>query len=172
MTWKYILSVACLSLLTLLAACAEAEQDVATEQDPATDQMQTETGENGLAQRENIPPESLEAGDIASEEMREQRMEREFETVTVLQRELTGNYRSDSLRAIVDFEGRRYTGPTTTGQDVQDAELTIVDEGDDYVRFVVGEADTIAVRMQGEDRIVLTLAEDDRASAMTMQREQ
>ena len=147
--WKQLLAGLCCALLLMMtAACGDTE--------PEADEMDTEA--------------TTEETD--SEQMREEVMEEQFEEVTVLQRELTGTYRSDSLEAMVDFENRTYRETPVGGTAMADQELQVVDEGENYVTFVVGQTDTMTVSMDGDD---VVLSEGSRMMAgeamMRMQQE-
>ena len=126
--WKQLLTALCCVLLLMTAACGDA----------APDEMETEAASE----------------ETDSEEMREEVMEEQFEEVTVLQRELTGTYRSDSLEAMVDFENRSYRETPVGGTAMAAQGLRVVDEGEDYVTFVIGQRDTMTVHMDGDDIVL------------------
>ena len=131
-----------------LAACANADRDP----DPLAVGEDTEIAENA-------PDEGFQ--DPSDEAMREEVMEEQFEEVSVLQREMTGDWRDDAREMMLDFENRRFEGYTPEGAPLE-GDLRIVDEGDDYVTFTVGD-ETLTARNVGDGQLLLSTSPDDPA---------
>jgi hypothetical protein len=108
---------------------------------------------------ENAPEEGFQ--DPSDEAMRDEVMEEQFEEVSVLQREMTGTWRGEAREMLLDFENRRYEGVTPAG-DPLEGELRIVEEGDDYVTFMVGD-ETLTARTVGDGQLLLSTRPDDPA---------
>jgi hypothetical protein len=123
-----------------LAACADADRDL----DAAPD------ADDDLEVMEE---------DVSSDDMRDEIMEEQLEEVSVLQREMTGNWRAEAREMMLDFEGRRYEGFTPAGEPLE-GDLRIVEEGDDYVVFMVGD-ETLTARTVGDGQILLSTSPDD-----------
>lgn len=105
----------------------------------------------------NAPDEGFQ--DPTDRAMRGEIMEDQLTEVSVLQHELTGTWRTEARRLLLDFEGRRYDGYTPTGQPLA-GDLRIVDEGDDYVIFEV-DGETLTARVVGEGELLLSTSPED-----------
>ncbi len=96
--------------------------------------------------------------DRASEEMREEVMQEQFDDIAVYRTEITGEWMSDSLRAMLDLGNQRYTGRVGRygeHRDVADARAVILEEGPDFVTFLIDDADTMTARTEN-DELILT----------------
>jgi hypothetical protein len=144
MTSQRTLGFLTLFLALGLAACVEVERDDAVVRDG-----------DGIA--ENAPDEGFQ--DPSDEAMRDEIMEEQFEELSVLQREMTGDWRDDAREMMLDFENRRYEGFTPQG-DPLEGNLRVVDEGDGYVTFMVDD-ETLTARTVGDGQILLSAGPDD-----------